>query len=107
MGNMCRSPVAQTVALKLAQDAGLSQHLKIESAGTQAHHAFAEGLHETDVTDPYFGNAAGFGHVLDLCEAGARGLIRSLRELSHWHIAKPPPAATPVPLKRQSGPAAE
>ena len=143
MGNICRSPMAQTVAQKLAQDAGLSQLLKIESAGTHAHHAgerpdpraaaalasrnykmgrirsrrvvasdflqfdlilpmdsgnlaelqrlcppehagklrlflaFAEGLDETDVPDPYYGNAAGFARVLDLCEAGGRGLIRS------------------------------
>ena len=38
--------------------------------------AFAEGLDETEVPDPYYGNAAGFAHVLDLCEAGGRGLIR-------------------------------
>lgn len=133
--------MAQTVVQKLAQDAGLSQQLKIESAGTHAHHAgerpdpraaaalasrnyklgrirsrrviasdfqqfdlllamdsdnlaelqrvcppehvgklrlflsFAEGLIETDVPDPYYGNAAGFARVLDLCEAGGRGLI--------------------------------
>ena len=29
MGNMCRSPMAQTVALKLAEDAGLSQQFKM------------------------------------------------------------------------------
>lgn len=134
--------MAQTVVQKLAQDAGLSQQLKIESAGTHAHHAgerpdpraqaalasrnykmgrirsrrvvasdyqrfdlilamdsdnlselqshcppehggklrlflaFAEGLAETDVPDPYYGNAAGFARVLDLCEAGGRGLIK-------------------------------
>ncbi len=134
--------MAQTVLQKLAQDAGLSQQLKIESAGTHAHHAgerpdpraaaalasrnykmgrirsrrvvasdfpqfdlllamdsdnlaelqrhcppkhagklrlflaFAEGLSETDVPDPYYGNAEGFEHVLDLCEAGGRGLIK-------------------------------
>lgn len=37
---------------------------------------FAEGLNETDVPDPYYGNAEGFERVLDLCEAGARGLIK-------------------------------
>ena len=146
MGNICRSPMAQTVVQKLAQDAGLSQQLKIESAGTHAHHAgerpdpraaaalasrnykmgrirsrrvvasdfqqfdlilpmdsgnlaelqricppehagklrlflaFAEGLDETDVPDPYYGNAAGFARVLDLCEAGGRGLIRKFAQ---------------------------
>ena len=37
---------------------------------------FAEGLNETEVPDPYYGNAEGFERVLDLCEAGARGLIK-------------------------------
>ena len=134
--------MAQTVVEKLAQDAGLSQQMKIESAGTHAHHAgerpdpravaalasrnynmgrirsrrvvasdfqqfdlilpmdsgnlvelrrvcppehagklrlflaFAEGQEGTEVPDPYYGNAAGFARVLDLCEAGARGLVR-------------------------------
>ena len=68
MGNICRSPIAQTVVEKQAQVAGLARQLQIESAGTHAHHA--------DVPDPY-GNAAGFARVLNLCEAGGRGLIRS------------------------------
>ena len=33
---------------------------------------------ELEIPDPYYGNAAGFERVLDLCEAGARGLVRSL-----------------------------
>jgi protein-tyrosine phosphatase len=37
---------------------------------------FAEGLSETEVPDPYYGNAEGFERVLDLCEAGIRGLLR-------------------------------
>lgn len=36
---------------------------------------FAPGLNTADVPDPYYGNAAGFERVLDLCEAGAKGLI--------------------------------
>lgn len=142
MGNICRSPMAQTVAEKLAVDAGLSQQLKLDSAGTHAPRLgerpdprvevtlsrrgyemgrirsrrialrdfqhfdlilamdasnlaelqrlcppahlsklrlflhFAEGLSEIEVPDPYYGNAEGFEHVLDLCEAGAGGLIK-------------------------------
>ena len=38
--------------------------------------SFAEDLNETEIPDPYFGNAEGFDRVLDLCEAGARGLIK-------------------------------
>jgi protein-tyrosine phosphatase len=38
--------------------------------------AFAQGVDIRDVPDPYFGNAQGFEHVLDLCEAAARGLVQ-------------------------------
>lgn len=36
---------------------------------------FAQGVDVRDVPDPYYGNVAGFERVLDLCEAGARGLV--------------------------------
>lgn len=39
--------------------------------------SFAPELGETEVPDPYFGNLAGFERVLDLCEAGVRGLLKS------------------------------
>ena len=39
---------------------------------------FAEELNETEVPDPYYGNAEGFERVLHLCEAGARALIKRL-----------------------------
>ncbi len=32
-----------------------------------------------EVPDPYYGNLAGFERVLDLCEAGADGLVRAIR----------------------------
>jgi protein-tyrosine phosphatase len=32
-----------------------------------------------EVPDPYYGDAAGFEHVLDLCEAASRGLLKHLR----------------------------
>lgn len=34
---------------------------------------------DTDVPDPYYGNAQGFERVLDLCEAGAAGWLKRLR----------------------------
>lgn len=40
---------------------------------------FAQGVEVRDVPDPYYGSADGFERVLDLCEAGARGLIDHLR----------------------------
>ena len=36
---------------------------------------YAQGVDVCDVPDPYYGNVEGFERVLDLCEAGARGLI--------------------------------
>ncbi|MCW2238203.1 low molecular weight protein-tyrosine-phosphatase [Azospirillum canadense] len=32
-----------------------------------------------DVPDPYYGGAEGFAEVLDLCEAGAAGLLEAIR----------------------------
>ena len=40
--------------------------------------AYAPETGVTEVPDPYFGNAAGFERVLDLCEAGVRGLLKTL-----------------------------
>jgi protein-tyrosine phosphatase len=40
---------------------------------------FAPGLGRRDVPDPYYGGADGFEHVLDLVEAGARGLLADIR----------------------------
>lgn len=142
MGNICRSPMAQAVAQKMAVEAGLAKQLHFDSAGTHAHHTgerpdpraettlssrgydvkrirsrriasqdferfdlilamdssnltdlrricppphlnklhlfldFADGITETEVPDPYYGNLAGFDRVLDLCEAGAGGLVK-------------------------------
>ena len=36
---------------------------------------FAGGLDVREVPDPYYGSVQGFERVLDLCEAGAHGLI--------------------------------
>lgn len=39
---------------------------------------FSDELNASEIPDPYYGNAEGFEHVLTLCEAGARGLLRHL-----------------------------
>lgn len=144
MGNICRSPMAQAVAQKMAFDAGLSKQLRFDSAGTHTQRdgerpdprvvqtlsrhgyeigrirsrriaiqdfthfdlilamdannladlrrhcapenqgklrlflEFAEGLVSPEIPDPYYGSAEGFERVLDLCEAGAKGLIKHL-----------------------------
>lgn len=38
MGNICRSPTAQGVFRKLVEDAGLTDDIEIDSAGTHAYH---------------------------------------------------------------------
>ncbi len=38
---------------------------------------FAPELGLQEVPDPYYGNLAGFEHVLGLCEAGVQGLIKA------------------------------
>lgn len=40
---------------------------------------FADGLEVHEVPDPYYGGAQGFERVLDLVEAGARGLLDDIR----------------------------
>ena len=142
MGNICRSPMAQVIAQQHAMDAGLSQQMVFDSAGTHVHQtgqppdrravsslvargyklprirsrkiraqdfgqfdlilamdsqnlkdlkqqcpaacahklhlfaAFMSGQEDADIPDPYYGNAQGFDHVLDLCEAASKRLIR-------------------------------
>ena len=39
MGNICRSPTAEGVFRKLVADAGLDEHIRIDSAGTHAYHS--------------------------------------------------------------------
>jgi protein-tyrosine phosphatase len=41
---------------------------------------FAPETHATEVPDPYYGAADDFERVLDLCEAGARGLLARLAD---------------------------
>jgi protein-tyrosine phosphatase len=38
MGNICRSPTAEAVLRKLAEDAGLAPQIQIDSAGTAGYH---------------------------------------------------------------------
>lgn len=38
LGNICRSPTAEGVMLKLLSEAELSHHFEIDSAGTASHH---------------------------------------------------------------------
>ncbi len=40
---------------------------------------FAQGAGACEIPDPYYGSVEGFERVLDLCEAGARGLVDRLR----------------------------
>jgi protein-tyrosine phosphatase len=35
---------------------------------------------DADVPDPYYGEGDGFERVLDICDAGCRGLLRHIRE---------------------------
>ena len=43
---------------------------------------FAQGVGLHEVPDPYYGSIEGFERVLDLCEAGARGLLDHLHDSS-------------------------
>jgi protein-tyrosine phosphatase len=39
----------------------------------------AQSPADADVPDPYYGGPDGFDHVVDICEAGCRGLLQHLR----------------------------
>lgn len=145
LGNICRSPTAEGVFRALVDDAGLTDRIVIDSAGTAAYHegedpdrrstaaarergyrlqgparrfrdpdfgrfeyivamdrqnladlrdrapadakprvhllrAFDPDSPEgAEVPDPYYGGSDGFARVLDICEAGCRGLLASIR----------------------------
>ena len=70
--------------LILAMDQANLNELRRLCPGDHAHKLrlfleFAQGLEVREVPDPYYSNAHGFERVLDLCEAGAQGLIEQLR----------------------------
>lgn len=44
---------------------------------------YAPELAVGEVPDPYYGGAAGFDRVLDLCEAASRGLLAALQKGPH------------------------
>jgi len=148
LGNICRSPTAEAVMIRLLEAEGLADRIEVASAGTGSWHvgeppdarsaAAARGrgvqLHghaqqvtgadfarydllvamdasnrrallalapdaqarekvvllreldpealaarDTDVPDPYYGGTDGFDIVLDVVEAGCRGLLERLR----------------------------
>jgi protein-tyrosine phosphatase len=150
MGNICRSPTAHGVFLSKVVDAGLSQHIQVDSAGTHAYHVgeppdkraqhsaysrgydlsalrarkicsddcarydyilvmdrdnltnvlsmclknhrhkvklfldFADHLPEKEVPDPYYGGSDGFSYVLDLVEAAADGLLKTIQQTGRF-----------------------
>lgn len=146
LGNICRSPTAEGVTRRLLDEAGLSDQIEVDSAGTSAYHvgeppdrrstaaAARRGVRlsgasrqvvpqdferfdylvamdrqnvaalrrsarndaerarihllrdfdpdsppQSEVPDPYYGGPNGFDTVLDICEAGCRGLLDHLR----------------------------
>ncbi|MBF0373160.1 MAG: low molecular weight phosphotyrosine protein phosphatase [Alphaproteobacteria bacterium] len=71
--------------LVVAMDRGHLAHLEKLCPPAERHRlalfmTFAPGHGTRDVPDPYYGAGDGFERVLDLIEAGSRGLIAHLRE---------------------------
>jgi protein-tyrosine phosphatase len=69
----------------LAMDrANLEGLRQMSPAGARAHLGlfleFAPECDADEVPDPYFGGVEGFERVLDLCEAGARGLLQRISD---------------------------
>ncbi|MFF2849960.1 low molecular weight protein-tyrosine-phosphatase [Streptomyces sp. NPDC058001] len=109
-GNICRSPMAESVFRARVETAGLGGRVEVDSAGT-------DGWHEGDGADPrtvsvlvaagYRGDheaqrfRASWFHRLDLVIALDTGHLRALRRL-----APTPAAAAKVRLLRSYDPAA-
>ncbi len=73
--------------LILAMDrANLRELRAMQPKGSQARLQlfleYAPELQESEVPDPYYGDAGGFEKVLDLCAAASRGLIAVLQEVA-------------------------
>ena len=71
--------------LILAMDLGNLHALRESCPAEHAHKLrmfleYAQLVGVLEVPDPYFGGPDGFERVLDLCEAGAKGLISQLRK---------------------------
>ncbi|SNB68741.1 MULTISPECIES: low molecular weight protein-tyrosine-phosphatase [unclassified Agrobacterium] len=69
MGNICRSPLAEGVLRNLAEDAAMSNHLSIGSAGTG-------GWHAGDAPDPR-SIAIAQRHGIDISRQRARQVTRT------------------------------
>jgi protein-tyrosine phosphatase len=76
--------------LILAMDSDNLAAMRRQCPGEMAHklHLYLEfgapapiGGHAFEVPDPYYGGAAGFERVLDLCEAGAKQILQRVRAL--------------------------
>ncbi len=70
--------------LIMAMDEGNLSYLQRLCPSTHTHKLkllleFSQLPNISEVPDPYYGGVSGFERVLDLCEAGARGLIRHLQ----------------------------
>ena len=70
--------------LILAMDQAVMNDLRRDCPGEHVHKLrmfleFAPEAGLVEMPDPYFGAAQGFERVLDLCEAGGRGLVAQLR----------------------------
>jgi protein-tyrosine phosphatase len=91
LGNICRSPTAEAVMRKLVDDAGLTQRISIDSAGTGDYHvgepadtrssaeARRRGIELTGVARQFV--ASDFG-AFDYVLAMDRRNLRDLRELA-------------------------
>jgi len=78
-GNICRSPTAHAVLLRLIRERGMEGVLECDSAGTQAYH-------EGDGADPR-SCATGERHGLDFSFHRARKVVRRDLEDFDWILA--------------------
>lgn len=83
-GNICRSPMAETVFKALVARAGLENRITVSSAGTGDWHVGEPSDPRTlaaliDVPDPYYSDAALFDQVLSMIERACASLFRQIK----------------------------
>jgi protein-tyrosine phosphatase len=67
------------LAMDHANLAELERHRDSATARIALFLEFAPECGSAEVPDPYYGGVEDFEHVLDLCELGARGLLRHMK----------------------------
>lgn len=103
LGNICRSPAAEGIFLKMVQDAGLEKHIHVDSAGTggwhvgdgpdnrMIRHAKQRGYDLTQLEARQFHSEdfKNFDYILTMDSSNYKNVISLDVKKEHHHKVKP------------------